>query len=178
MSGRDMLELRKYPDPVLSKRSRPVRTIDKEFVRLVDEMFETMYEGHGVGLAAPQVGKNLRVFVMNCRDGKDGELVLINPVIVEMSGEEIDEEGCLSVPGVRMKVARAEHVKVKAYTEKGEEIELEADGLEARAVQHELDHLDGRLFFQRLNEAARMTLKDRLRMLEKEYRGDDGRSDG
>ena len=164
-----MLKVRTYPDDVLGKKAKPVKRIDKDFLRLVDEMFETMYDEHGVGLAAPQVGESLRFCVANCTGKKEDELVLINPVVVESSGEHTDEEGCLSVPGVRAKITRAERIKVKAYDRHGREIELEADGLHARCIQHELDHLNGRLFFQRLNEAARMAVNAGLKTLEDEF---------
>jgi len=171
-----MLTIRHYPDPVLARPARPVKRIDRDFLRLIEQMFETMYEEHGVGLAAPQVGESLRMCVVNCTPEEGGEIVLINPVLLESSGEATEEEGCLSVPGIRSKVSRPDRIKVRAYDRKGVEIELEASGLEARAIQHELDHLDGQLFFQRLNEAARMTFKERLKALEKEYH--DGKEGG
>lgn len=164
-----MLKVRTYPADVLSKKAKPVKRIDKEFLRLVDEMFDTMYEERGVGLAAPQVGESLRFCVVNCTGKKEDEIALINPVIVESSGEETEEEGCLSLPGVRGKVTRPAQIKVKAYDRNGREIEIEADGLHARCIQHELDHLNGRLFFQRLNEAARMTVNGQLKTLEDEF---------
>ncbi len=164
-----MLTIRTYPDDVLSTKAKPVRRIDKSTLALIDKMFETMYEERGVGLAAPQIGEGVRICVLNCTGKKEDEIVLINPVIVSSSGEHVDEEGCLSVPGARAKVARAERITVKAFNRKGEEIELEADGLHARCIQHELDHLNGRLFFHRLNEAARMTVNAQLKRLEDEH---------
>ena len=164
-----MLKVRTYPADVLTKKAKPVKRIDKEFLHLVDEMFDTMYEESGVGLAAPQVGESLRFCVLNCTGKEADEITLINPVIVESSGEETDEEGCLSLPGVRGKVTRPAQIKVKAYDRNGREIEIEADGLHARCIQHELDHLNGRLFFQRLNEAARMTVNGQLKTLEDEF---------
>jgi len=164
-----MLKVRAYPDPVLGRKAAAVRRIDKNLVRLVDEMFETMYTEKGVGLAAPQVGESIRLCVVNCTGKSDGEMVLVNPVIVESRGEATDEEGCLSVPGIRSKVTRAEWVKVRAYDLDGNELELEADGLEARAFQHELDHLNGRLFFELLNDAGRMTIRGRLKTLEERF---------
>ena len=161
-----VLTVRTYPDPVLDKRAGSVKRIDRDLLRLAEEMFETMYEEHGVGLAAPQVGESIRMCVVNCTDSADGEMVLINPVITEATGEETSEEGCLSVPGVHANVTGAARIRVRAYDRNGKEIEIEADGLQARALQHELDHLNGRLFFQLLGEAARMTVKGRLRTLE------------
>ena len=164
-----MLKIRTYPEKVLTAKAEPVRRIDKTTLALIDEMFETMYGERGVGLAAPQVGESIRLCVVNCTGKKEDEIVLINPVIVSSSGEQVDEEGCLSVPGARAKVARAERVTVKAFDRNGREIELEADGLHARCIQHELDHLNGRLFFHRLNEAARMTINAQLKRLEDEH---------
>ena len=164
-----MLKVRTYPADVLSKKTKPVKRIDKEFLRLVDEMFDTMYEESGVGLAAPQVGESLRFCVVNCTGKEADELTLINPVIIESSGEHTDEEGCLSLPGIRAKVTRPEQIKVKAYDRNGREIVIEADGLHARCIQHELDHLNGRLFFQLLNDAARMTINGQLKTLEDEF---------
>ena len=163
-----MLTVRTYPDRVLRKKAQPVRTIDKNFLRLIDEMFETMYEVRGVGLAAPQVGESLRACVVNCTGKPEDELVLINPVIVEATGEETDEEGCLSLPGVHGNVPRAARVKVQAYDRNGKEIEIEASGLHARCLQHEIDHLNGRLFFQTLNEAARIAINSQLKALEED----------
>ena len=167
-----MLTVRTYPDEVLSAKAKTVKRIDKELLRLVDEMFETMYEEHGVGLAAPQIGESVRLCVLNCTGKKEDEIVLINPVIVESGGEHTDEEGCLSVPGVRANVTRAAQIKVKAYDRHGRAVELEADGLHARCIQHELDHLDGRLFFHGLNDAARMTINAQLKELEDDFEGE------
>jgi len=164
-----MRKIRAYPDPVLARRTAAVRRIDEALEKLVVEMFETMYAARGVGLAAPQVGESIRLCVMNPTGKPEGEVILINPVILESSGELNEEEGCLSVPGVRSNVPRAARVRVRAYDRSGREMDLEAEGLEARVVQHELDHLNGRLFFERLNEAARMTLNRQLRVLEEEF---------
>jgi len=165
-----MLKVRTYPDPVLRQRTASVKRVDRELLRLVEEMFETMYERKGLGLAAPQVGESIRLCVLNCTGREDGERVLVNPVLVETHGEAVAEEGCLSVPGVSSKVPRAERVKVRAYDLEGRELEIEADGLEARCLQHELDHLEGRLFFEALNDAARMTLNAKLKTLEERHR--------
>ena len=167
-----MLKVRTYPDKVLTTKAKAVKRINKDFLKLVDEMFETMYEEKGVGLAAPQIGESIRVCIVNCTGKKEDEVVLINPVIVESSGERTDEEGCLSVPGVRANVTRAEQIKIKAYDRHGREIELEADGLHACCIQHELDHLNGRLFFHRLNDAARMTINPQLPELKDESEGE------
>ncbi len=165
-----MLRVRAYPDPVLNRRAAPVQRIDGALLRLADEMFETMYEERGVGLAAPQVGQSVRLCVVNVAGKESGELVLINPVIVEASGEATDEEGCLSVPGVRSKVTRSAEVTVRAYDRQGNEVEVHADGLQARCLQHEIDHLNGCLFVERLGEAARLVIRPGLKALEDEFR--------
>ena len=166
-----MLKIRTYPEPVLTKPAQPVTRIDRKLLRLAAQMFETMYEDKGVGLAAPQVGESVRMCVLNTAGKSDGELVLINPVIVEASSDEVTaEEGCLSVPGIRSNVARSARIKVHAYDLTGKEVEIEAEGLDARCLQHEIDHLNGRLFFQRLNEAARMVINSRIKALEEKYK--------
>jgi peptide deformylase len=166
-----MLKVRAYPDPVLAIRSKPVQTIDRRLRQLVDEMFETMYEERGVGLAAPQVGESLRLCVVNCSGESDGELVLVNPVVVETAGKDVaSEEGCLSVPGIRTNVIRPERVKVRAFDLTGQELEIDADDLEARCLQHEIDHLNGQLFIQRLSETSRMAIRRQIRKLESDYK--------
>ena len=165
-----MLKVVSYPDPILGERARPIERIDGRLLQLAKEMFETMYEDRGIGLAAPQVGQGVRMCVVNCTGKSDGEIVLINPVVAETGGGEVtEEEGCLSVPGIRSKVTRFAEVRVRAYDPDGNELDIEADGLEARCLQHEIDHLNGRLFFQRLNEAAKMTIRHRLKKLEETF---------
>ena len=130
-------------DPVLRKISKPVKEITPKIVTLVDDMLDTMYEAMGVGLAAPQVGILKRIVVI---DIGDGPIVLINPEILETSGEQTGDEGCLSLPGESHEVERPNYVKVKAFNEKGEEFILEGEELLARAILHENDHLDGILY--------------------------------
>jgi peptide deformylase len=173
-----MLTVLAYPCPVLLRKAGPVTEINRSLRRLVDEMFETMYAERGVGLAAPQIGQAMRLCVVNASGKESGELALINPVIVESSGEATDEEGCLSVPGIRTKVTRPEYVHVRAYDLTGQELDIEADGLEGRCLQHEIDHLQGRLFFQRLTEAARMTLRHQIKRLEQRYEQGEGEERG
>ena len=139
--------IRKYGDDVLRKQCRDVEQIDKRTLTLIKDMFETMYEADGVGLAAPQVGILKRLFVI---DIGDGPLVFINPEILETSGKQIDEEGCLSLPGKIEEVVRPNYVKARAINEKGEEFEIEAEELLARAILHEYDHLNGTLFIDRV----------------------------
>ena len=137
--------LRFNDDEILRKKCRVVDDINDRIKVLVEDMIETMYENNGVGLAAPQVGILKKVFVVDVMDG-EGARIFINPEIIEMSGEQTDEEGCLSLPGRHKPVKRANKIKVKALNIHGEEFELEAEGFLARAIQHENDHLYGVLF--------------------------------
>lgn len=139
--------IRKDEDPILRKKAKIVEKIDDRVVTLLDDMRETMYDADGVGLAAPQVGVLKRVILV---DVGEGLVELINPEIIETCGEEIDEEGCLSLPGVNGDVARPEAVTVKGLNRKGEEIRIEAKNLFARALCHEIDHLNGVLFTDRI----------------------------
>ena len=136
-------EIVQIGEPVLRKKAKKVEVIDEKILQILDDMADTMYNADGVGLAAPQVGILKRIVVI---DIGDGLLELINPEIIETSGEQIGEEGCLSIPGVSEDVRRPNYVKVEALNEKGEEFVLEAEELLARAVCHENDHLDGILF--------------------------------
>ncbi|EGL82607.1 Peptide deformylase [Caldalkalibacillus thermarum TA2.A1] len=135
----------KYPDPVLREKAVEVKRIDERLHRLLNDMAETMYAAEGVGLAAPQVGISKRVFVVDVGD-ENGLLEFINPEIIVKEGEQIGPEGCLSIPGVNGEVRRAQKIKVRAIDRNGETFELEAEDLLARAIQHELDHLNGVLF--------------------------------
>jgi peptide deformylase len=133
-------------DPVLREKAQPVAKITPALLRLLDDMTETMYAYHGVGLAAPQVGVSKRVIVV---DAGKGLYQLINPEIIAVSGSETDREGCLSIPGVWGEVTRAAAVTVRGLSRSGETVEIEAEGFFARALQHEIDHLDGILFIDR-----------------------------
>lgn len=133
----------KHPDPILREKSVPVKTITANTLKLLDDMAETMYAANGVGLAAPQVGINKRIVVI---DAGDGLIELINPEIVSMEGEQIGPEGCLSIPGLTGEVTRAQKCVVRALDRNGESFEMEGEGLLARAFQHEIDHLNGVLF--------------------------------
>ena len=139
-------EIRTLGDDLLRKKSRKIEVINKRILTLIDDMKETMYNAHGVGLAAPQVGVLKRLVVI---DVGEGPIVLINPEILEASGSQIDEEGCLSIPGREEEVERPDYVKAKALNEKGEEIIIEGEGLLARAICHEIDHLFGVLFIDK-----------------------------
>jgi peptide deformylase len=146
-------EIVKYPDPVLAKPGEPVTEFDDKLKTLVEEMFESMYAAHGIGLAAPQIGLSKRITVIDVNFKKDPEdqLVLINPEIIEREGQQFEEEGCLSLPDIRDKVKRAAKVKVRAQNADGEWFEVEGEELLSRAFQHEIDHLDGVLFIDRLS---------------------------
>lgn len=139
--------IRKYGDDVLRKKCREIDKIDARLLTLIEDMKETMYDADGVGLAAPQVGILKRLFVV---DIGDGPLVFINPEIIETSGSQIDEEGCLSLPGETEEVMRPNYVRARALNEKGKEFEIEAEELLARAILHEYDHLNGTLFIDRV----------------------------
>lgn len=164
------MEILKYPHPCLKKKCKDVKRIDQEVIDRAAEMFQTMYEHSGVGLAAAQVGWDAQLFVLNITGEKDDEMVFVNPVIFETDGSATEEEGCLSVPGVFGKVKRAEHIRVKAFDLEGHEFEVEGDGLLARAVQHEIDHLNGTLFISKLSRAGKIAIASKLKDLEERSR--------
>ena len=150
-------EVVKWPDPVLQKPGAKVTVFDAKLKKLTEEMFESMYAAQGIGLAAPQIAISQRITVIDVSFKKNPEekIVLINPEIVAREGKQLEEEGCLSLPEIREKVSRAEWVKVKAQDVKGEWFEIEGTELLARAMQHEIDHLDGVLFIDRLSRLKR-----------------------
>lgn len=141
-------EIRKQGDPILNKECKPVKEMTPRIRELIEDMFETMYEGNGCGLAAPQVGILKQITVIDVEDGN--QYVLINPEILEESGSQTGEEGCLSVPGYSGVVTRAQHVKVRALDENMEPFELEGENLLARCILHECDHLHGHLFTEKV----------------------------
>lgn len=157
-----ILDILHYPDPQLRIRAQPVVSVTDEICRLIDDLFETMYDAPGIGLAATQVNVHRRVLVLDITESKDEPLAFINPQILERRGEEEMQEGCLSVPGYFDTVRRAEWVKVRALDRSGEPIELEADGLLAVCIQHEIDHLDGKLFVDYLSELKRTRLRKKV----------------
>ena len=159
------LPIVKYGDPVLTKRADEVTEFDKYLHKLIDNMFETMYGAPGVGLAAPQVGILKRLFVMDCSVGKDGKkkLALINPVIELEEGTQEGDEGCLSFPGIYVKVERPQRVTVRAQDINGSEFTLDVMDLEARCVEHETDHLDGELFIEYLSPLKRDLVKRKIK---------------
>lgn len=162
-----ILDVLTFPDERLRNVAKPVSTVDSSIKQLVSDMFETMRDENGIGLAATQVNVHKRVVVMDVSEEQDNPLVFINPEIIHKEGSTISEEGCLSVPNNYAKVDRAEKVKVKALNENGEEFELDADGLLAICIQHELDHLKGKLFVDYLSPLKRQRIKKKL---EKEAR--------
>ncbi len=156
-----ILEIKEYGEPVLREKALPVKEVNPEILNLIKDMAETMYTDSGVGLAAPQVGVSKRIIII---DGEEeGLIVLINPMIVRSEGEVVAEEGCLSVPGIYSKVKRSSKVTVKALNENGDSIEITKEGLTARALQHEIDHLDGILFIDRIGRMERQILLNKLK---------------
>jgi peptide deformylase len=161
------LEILTFPDDRLRRRAEPVERVDDGVRQLVDDMLETMYAAPGIGLAAIQVNVPKRVIVIDTSEEKDKPLCLINPEVLKREGEEEMEEGCLSVPGFYESVTRAERVRVRALNRSGEPFELETDGLLAVCIQHEIDHLDGRLFVDHISALKRQRIRKKL---EKERR--------
>jgi peptide deformylase len=155
-----LLTVRLYGDPVLRQAAEPVREITPEIKRIIADMTETMWHQVGIGLAAPQVGLPHRILVMD--DGKRGVQALINPVIESRSGTVREEEGCLSLPGIFAEVERSRTITVRATDADGKPVSFEAGGLKARVVQHELDHLDGVLFIDRLPPVTRDRIKKKI----------------
>ena len=161
-----------YPHPTLRHPSKPLKRVDAELRKIVAEMFELMYEHEGVGLAANQVDLPYRLFVTNVEgnpEAKESECVFINPVLSGGRGQEEDEEGCLSIPGIYAPVTRNATIKVEAYDLAGNEITMESEGLMARVLQHETDHLDGTLFIDRLGPAQLAAVRDKLEEFELDF---------
>ena len=157
-----ILNILHFPDPRLRTRAVPVTVVDEQIRRLADDMLETMYDAPGIGLAATQVNVHQRVVVIDVSEEKNQPLVLINPEILVKEGMEEMDEGCLSVPGVYETVERAEKVRIRALNRDGESFELDADGLLAVCIQHEIDHLDGKLFVDYLSSLKRERIKKKL----------------
>lgn len=156
------LPILEFPDPRLRTRAQPVAKVDATVRRLIDDMFETMYAAPGIGLAATQVNVHQRVLVLDISENGSTPLALINPEIVARDGIEETEEGCLSVPGIYDKVTRAEQVRVRALDRDGKSFEMNADGLLAVCIQHEMDHLEGKLFVDYLSELKRTRIRKKL----------------
>lgn len=147
-----LLQIREIGDPVLRSKAKKVDEVTKKTNDLIDNLFDTMYEEDGVGLAAPQVGILKRIAVIDIRE--ENQVILINPEIIEEEGKAIMEEGCLSIPGETGDVIRSQKIKVRSLNREGKEIEFVAEGFEARAIQHEMDHLNGILFVDKIVKLA------------------------
>lgn len=163
------MELHFFPDPVLYQRARPVEKVDDAIVKLTAEMLELMRERRGIGLAGPQVGEGLRLFVMNLGGETPVDRILINPEVLDTEGMALGEEGCLSFPGLFARISRPEWIRYRALNIAGTVEEKEAEGIEARVILHETDHLDGVLFLKRMSPAEKQSLSRSLKELEREY---------
>ncbi len=156
-----VLSVRLYGDPVLRKVAEPVAAVTPEIKKIIEDMVDSMWHQAGIGLAAPQVGISLRILVMD--DGKGGARALINPVIADRGGSIREEEGCLSLPGIFAEVERSKWIRVSALDGEGLPISFEAQGVQAKVIQHEIDHLDGVLFIDLLPPVTRDRIKNRIR---------------
>jgi peptide deformylase len=167
---RKIYSIVKYGDPILEKPTAAITEFGPELEELTEEMFASMYAAQGVGLAAPQIGKSLRLTVVDVTAGKnpEGKIVLINPEIIHAEGEKREEEGCLSIPGFRGYVVRPQFVTVKAQNAKGEPFEIRGEDLLARAFCHEIDHLNGILFIQHLSMLKRDLIRRKIKKLRKQ----------
>jgi peptide deformylase len=157
-----LLNILHFPDPRLRTVAKAIVEFDENLQQLVSDMFETMYEAPGIGLAATQVDRHIRLLVMDVSDGRNQPRCLINPRITAAEGDEETDEGCLSVPGYYEKVRRAEHIRVSAQDEFGEMKNFESEGLEAVVIQHEIDHLEGKLFVDYLSALKRNRIRSKL----------------
>lgn len=156
------LEILETPDPRLRTVAKPVQSFDEALSQLVDDMTETMYDAQGIGLAATQVNVHRRLLVLDVSENQDTPRVYINPEILETEGTETCEEGCLSVPGIYAEVSRAEKVRVRAFDRNGEAFEEDLDGMHAICLQHEMDHLEGKLFIDYLSPLKRRRVTKKL----------------
>lgn len=160
-----VLQVLHFPDERLRTVAAPVKEVNKDIQRIVDDMFETMYAEEGIGLAATQVDIHQRIIVIDVSENREQQLVLINPELLEQSGETGIEEGCLSIPEQRALIPRSERVKIRALNRDGESYELETDGLLAICIQHEMDHLMGKLFVDYLSPLKRQRIRQKLEKL-------------
>jgi peptide deformylase len=159
----------KYGDPVLDKSAATVTVFDDELKKLIEDMFESMYAAHGVGLAAPQIGVSKRIAVIDCsfKEDENAKMVLINPEIVKKEGKQTHSEGCLSLPDFRENVTRAMKCTVRAQDAEGKWFEAEGEELLARAMQHEIDHLNGKLFISQISALKRDLIRRKIKKLQK-----------
>lgn len=164
-----VLEIRKYPDEILKKKASEITDIDSNVQKLIDDMIETMYKSNGIGLAAPQVGVSKRLIIVDIspREENNSLIVMINPQIVSTEGEVLSEEGCLSLPGFITRLKRSEKIFVKGIDRKGKDIEIETNGLLGRAIQHEIDHLDGILLIDRISPLKRELFRKKYQKIKK-----------
>jgi peptide deformylase len=169
-AARKIYKIVKFGDPILEKPTTPVKNFDAKLEELAEDMFASMYAAQGVGLAAPQIGLNLRMAVVDVTGGKNPEakIILANPEIIHAEGEKREEEGCLSIPGFRGYVIRPQFVTIKAQNAKGETFEIRGEDLLARAFCHEIDHLNGILFIQHLSMLKRDLIKRKIKKLRKQ----------
>lgn len=167
-----MFEILKYPHPILTRKAEPVTDFGPRLAQIVEDMFLTMYESRGVGLAAPQVGLSKRIYVLNCTEKQppEAEIALINPEVVSTEGEQFEEEGCLSFPGLYAKKRRAARVTMRAQDVNGRWFEITGEGLLARAFLHELDHLDGKVFVEDLEPQEFVKLSKELELMRREFK--------
>jgi peptide deformylase len=163
-----LLPILEFPDPRLRTRAQPVEQVDAALRTLISDMFETMYAAPGIGLAATQVNVHKRVLVIDISEDRKQPVALVNPELISRAGIEETEEGCLSVPGYYDKVTRAEKIRVRALDRTGKPIEFDADGLLAVCIQHEIDHLDGKLFVDYLSELKRTRVRKKLEKEQKD----------
>ncbi|MCK5917910.1 MAG: peptide deformylase [Cocleimonas sp.] len=163
-----LLEILRFPDKRLRTKAKPVESVDNKVQKIVDDMFETMYDAPGIGLAATQVDIHQQIIVMDLSEGKNQPLCLINPKMIHSEGAEKTEEGCLSVPAYYANVQRAEKVKIEALDKQGEPFELEADELLAVCIQHEMDHLQGKLFVDYLSPLKQQRLLKKMEKMIKQ----------
>lgn len=162
-----ILNILEFPDPRLRKKAKPVELVDKTIQQLADDMLETMYAAPGVGLAATQVNVHLRLLVLDISDDKNQPMVFINPEIIPIEGEQFYEEGCLSVPGFQENIKRLNLIRVKALNQAGEAFDIECDGLLSVCIQHEVDHLNGKLFVDYLSGLKREIIAKKLKKQQK-----------
>jgi len=167
--ARKIYDIVKYGDPILEKPSNIISKFDAELGELAEDMFATMYAAQGIGLAAPQIGRNIRLAVVDVTSGKNPEakIVLVNPEVIHGEGEKREEEGCLSIPGFRGYVVRPQFVTIKAQDARGEFFEIRGEDLLARAFCHEIDHLNGILFLQHLSMLKRDMIRRKIKKLKK-----------
>ncbi|MFT5139650.1 MAG: peptide deformylase [Lysobacterales bacterium] len=163
-----MLEILEYPDPRLRTKAKPVNLFDAELGELIDEMLGTMYAANGIGLAATQVNQHIRLLVLDVSEGRDQPHVYINTEIISRDGEQVCEEGCLSVPGIYANVSRSNQIRIRSQNRNGDVFEQDADGLHAVCLQHEMDHLEGKLFVDYLSPLKRRMVRKKLEKSKKQ----------